>query len=40
MKRSALERGFTTLRMDGAMKVIRGVTTAKEVMRVTQMDIV
>jgi general secretion pathway protein E len=40
MKRSAIERGFTTLRMDGATKVIRGMTTAEEVLRVTQMDIV
>ena len=40
MKKSAIERGFTTLRMDGARKVIRGMTTAREVFRVTQMDIV
>ena len=40
MKKSALERGFTTLRMDGARKVARGITTADEVLRVTQMDIV
>jgi general secretion pathway protein E len=40
MKRSAIERGFTTLRMDGATKVIRGMTTAEEVLRVTQMDVV
>ena len=39
MKRSAIERGFTTLRMDGANKVIRGMTTSEEVFRVTQMDI-
>jgi general secretion pathway protein E len=39
MKKSALERGFTTLRMDGARKVARGITTAAEVLRVTQMDI-
>jgi type II secretory ATPase GspE/PulE/Tfp pilus assembly ATPase PilB-like protein len=40
IKRSALERGFVTLRMDGAAKVVRGITTADEVMRVTQMDVV
>jgi general secretion pathway protein E len=40
IKRSALERGFVTLRMDGATKVVRGITTADEVMRVTQMDVV
>ena len=40
MKRSAIERGFTTLRMDGASKAVRGMTTVEEVMRVTQMDVV
>jgi general secretion pathway protein E len=40
MKKSAIERGFTTLRMDGAAKVVRGMTTVEEVLRVTQMDIV
>jgi general secretion pathway protein E len=40
MKRSAIDRGFSTLRMDGANKVIRGMTTVEEVMRVTQMDVV
>jgi type II secretory ATPase GspE/PulE/Tfp pilus assembly ATPase PilB-like protein len=40
MKKSAIERGFTTLRMDGATKVVRGMTTVEEVLRVTQMDIV
>ena len=40
IKRSALERRFITLRMDGANKVVRGITTAEEVMRVTQMDVV
>lgn len=39
MKKSAIERGFTTLRMDGARKVIRGMTTAEEIFRVTQMDV-
>jgi general secretion pathway protein E len=40
VKKSAIERGFRTLRMDGASKVVRGMTTAEEVLRVTQMDIV
>ena len=39
IKRSAIERGFTTLRMDGAVKVARGMTTVEEVLRVTQMDV-
>jgi general secretion pathway protein E len=38
IKRSALERGLRTLRMDGARKVITAKTTAEEVLRVTQMD--
>ncbi len=40
IKRSALDRGFRTLRMDGAAKVVMGQTTPDEVMRVTQLDIV
>lgn len=39
IKRSALERGFRTLRMDGAHKVKLGLTTPDEVMRVTQLDV-
>lgn len=38
MKRSAIDRGLTTLRMDGVDKIIHGQTTADEVMRVTQLD--
>jgi general secretion pathway protein E len=38
IKKSAIERGCRTLRMDGAMKVKRGTTTAAEVLRVTQLD--
>ena len=38
IKRSAIERGLRTLRMDGAQKVIAGTTSAEEVLRVTQMD--
>ena len=38
IKRSSVERGCRTLRMDGSRKVLRGITTAKEVLRVTQLD--
>jgi len=38
IKKAAIERGCHTLRMDGAQKVIRGVTTPAEVLRVTQLD--
>ncbi|MCC7170836.1 MAG: Flp pilus assembly complex ATPase component TadA [Planctomycetes bacterium] len=39
IKRSAMERGaLNTLRMDGLAKVVRGMTTIDEVMRVTQLD--
>ncbi len=40
MKRTAFKRGFRTLRMDGADKVVRGITTMDEVLRVTQLDVV
>jgi general secretion pathway protein E len=36
IERMAVERGMLTLRQDGAMKVLRGVTTVEEVLRVTQ----
>jgi general secretion pathway protein E len=39
MKRSAVERGMITLREDGRQKVLAGVTTPDEVLRVTQLDI-
>jgi len=39
IKRSALEGGFRTLRMDGALKVRHGMTTPEEVLRVTQLDV-
>jgi general secretion pathway protein E len=39
IKRSALERGLRTLRMDGAQKAAQGLTTVEEVLRVTQMDV-
>ena len=38
IKRASIERGCRTLRMDGARKVVRGLTTAAEVLRVTQLD--
>ena len=38
IKKSAIERGLRTLRMDGAQKVLHGVTTPAEVLRVTQLD--
>jgi general secretion pathway protein E len=38
IKRTSIERGCRTLRMDGAYKVITGVTTADEVLRMTQLD--
>ncbi|MHC4120116.1 MAG: type II secretion system protein GspE, partial [Planctomycetota bacterium] len=40
IKRVALDAGLQTLRMDGAQKVLAGITTVSEVLRVTQSDIV
>jgi len=40
IKRHALDAGMQTLRMDGARKVLAGTTTASEVLRVTQADVV
>jgi len=39
IKKVALEAGMQTLRMDGARKVLAGVTTISEVLRVTQTDV-
>ena len=39
IKKIALEAGMQTLRMDGARKVLAGITTISEVLRVTQADI-
>ena len=39
IKRAALNAGLQTLRMDGARKVLAGITTIAEVLRVTQADI-
>jgi len=39
IKKAALNAGLQTLRMDGARKVIAGITTIAEVLRVTQADV-
>ena len=39
IKKLALEAGMQTLRMDGARKVLAGMTTVAEVLRVTQADV-
>jgi general secretion pathway protein E len=39
IKAQAVKDGMETLRMDGAKKVIEGITTVEEVLRVTQMDV-
>jgi type II secretory ATPase GspE/PulE/Tfp pilus assembly ATPase PilB-like protein len=39
IKKIALDAGLQTLRMDGARKVLTGITTVTEVLRVTQADI-
>jgi general secretion pathway protein E len=38
IKKQSIERGCRTLRMDGARKVVKGITTPAEVLRVTQLD--
>ncbi len=38
IKRSAIERGMITLRMDGQEKIVNRLTTPDEVLRVTQLD--
>jgi general secretion pathway protein E len=40
IKKVALEAGMKTLRMDGARKVLAGITTVPEVLRVTQADVI
>jgi general secretion pathway protein E len=40
IKKAALDAGLQTLRMDGARKVLAGITTTQEVLRVTQADLV
>jgi general secretion pathway protein E len=39
IKKKSLEQGITTLRGDGASKVVKGITTIEEVLRVTQRDV-
>jgi len=39
IKKMAIRRGMLTLRQDGAQKVINGITTTEEMVRVTQEDI-
>ena len=36
IKRKAMKQGMITLRQDGAIKVLDGITTVEEVLRVTQ----
>jgi general secretion pathway protein E len=36
IKRKAVEQGMITLRQDGALKLVNGITTAEEVLRVTE----
>jgi general secretion pathway protein E len=40
IKKLALDSGLQTLRMDGARKVLAGITTIQEVLRVTQADVI
>ena len=40
IRREATARGMPTLRADGAQKVLEGLTTIEEVMRVTQEDLI
>jgi general secretion pathway protein E len=40
IRRDATSRGMPTLREDGTRKVLEGLTTIEEVMRVTQEDLV
>ena len=35
IRKSAMERGLVTLRLDGARKVIQGLTTPEEILMVT-----
>ena len=40
IRRAATARGMTSLREDGADKVLAGHTTVEEVLRVTQEDLI
>jgi general secretion pathway protein E len=39
IKKVAVQHGMRTLRYDGAQKILKGLTTAEEVLRVTQEDV-
>jgi type II secretory ATPase GspE/PulE/Tfp pilus assembly ATPase PilB-like protein len=39
IKRQAVQEGMITLRQDGAAKVVRGVTSVEEILRVTQKEV-
>ncbi|MHC4513662.1 MAG: ATPase, T2SS/T4P/T4SS family, partial [Planctomycetota bacterium] len=39
IKRTAIERGLRTLRMDGVVKLLNHATTPEEILRVTQLDV-
>ncbi len=39
LKRQAVDEGMRTLRMDGMQKVVNGITSPEEIMRVTQLDV-
>ncbi len=39
IKRTAIERGLRTLRMDGVDKLLKHLTTPEEILRVTQLDV-
>ena len=39
IKREQINEGFQTLRADGRKKIVQGVTTPDEVLRVTQLDV-
>ena len=39
IKQAAVQEGMTTLRMDGALKALKGLTTTEDVLRVTQLDL-
>ena len=39
IKKEGISHGMTTLRQEGATKVAAGLTTIKEVLRVTQEDV-
>ena len=38
IKQTAIEEGMKTLRQDGAEKIMKGITTTEEILRVTQVE--